>query len=215
MSLHLLIARTPATSGARVAFRLALAALGLEALTLAPCAFARDALCGVFYIFVSEATGPVMLAAFVYYLARAGSRALARASAAAAILLALGAAAAYWRLTPQSATACEAIGDELKRGTCMMNIALRDNDAALCERVSFDSSRWSCLYEIAERQGNPALCEQISAPCRFASPGLQCDPQTYRDLCYLVVARKLKDEKWCAPIAAEDKRSACLQQSGR
>lgn len=215
MSLHLMFARAPATAGARTAVKLALAALALEVLVLLPCAFAPDALCGVFYIFISEATGPVMLAAFLFYLARAGSPALTRASAAAAVLLAGGAAAAYWQFTPQSAAACEAIGDELKRSTCMMNFALRDDDDSLCERVSFDSSRWSCLYQIAERRGKPALCEQIAAPCRFASPGLQCDPQTYRDTCYLVVARKLKDEKWCAPIAAQDKRSSCLKQSAR
>jgi hypothetical protein len=215
MALHQMFRSAPTASAARTAFRTALVALGLEALALAPCALARDALCGVFYIFVGEATGPVMLAAFIFYLARAGDPILTRASAAAAVLLACGAAAAYWQLTPQSAAACEAIGDELKRGTCIMNIALRDDDAALCDRVSFDSSRWSCLYQVAERQGQPALCERITAPCRYTSPGLQCDPQTYRDLCYLVVARKLKDQKWCARIAAGDKRSSCLQQSGR
>ena len=103
----------------------------------------------------------------------------------------------------------------MKRGACIMNFALRDSDESLCNQVSFDSSRWSCLYQIAERKGNPALCEQIAAPFRFKSPGLQCDPETYRDTCFLVVARKLKDEKWCGQISNAAKQAGCLEQSRR
>ncbi|MFY9317425.1 MAG: hypothetical protein WAO95_17945 [Burkholderiales bacterium] len=214
-SLHRLFAGAPAPSGARWAFRAMLGALVLEVVSLAPCVFAPDALCGLFYLLVNHATAPIMLAAFVAYLARAGSARLTRASAAGALLLAAGVAAAFWQVTPRSAGGCDAIGDELKRGACLMNFALRDSDELLCDRVSFDSSRWSCLYQIAERKGKPALCMQIAAPCRFASPGVQCDPQTYRDTCYLVVARKLKDETWCGQVSDAGKRAACLKQSGR
>jgi len=215
MSLHRLFARGPAPSGARVAFQVGLGALGLEAVSLAPCFLVLGALCGVFYFLVNLATAPVMLAAFVVYLARVGSSMLMRTSATVAVLLAVGVAAAFWQFTPKLAAGCETIQDELKRGNCIMNFALRDSDESLCDQVSFDSSRWSCLYEIAERKGKPALCEQIAAPCRFKSRGLQCDPETYRDTCFLVVARKLKDEKWCGQISDAAKQAGCLEQSRR
>lgn len=213
--LHRMFAREPAPSGARAAFQVALGTLGLELLSLAPCVLAPGALCGVFYILVSQATAPVMLAAFVAYLVQAGSPMLTRISATGAVLLGAGVAAAFWHFTPASAAGCGTIQDELKRGACIMNFALRDSDESLCNQVAFDSSRWSCLYQIAERKGLPALCERITAPCRYESPGLQCDPVTYRDTCYLVVARKLEDEKWCGQVSDAAKQAGCLEQSRR
>jgi hypothetical protein len=143
-----------------------------------------------------------------------GSRRLRRATAVGATVLVATLAVAYWQITPKDAAGCNAIQDELKRGACVMNFALRNTDATLCDAISFDASRWSCLYQIAERQRRPALCEQIALPCRFKSPGVQCQPATYRDVCYLVVARARGEGGWCDRIVDTTAQGNCRVQAG-
>ena len=213
LALYLALGKGKGAKYPKVASWICFGALAIELLALAPCLLAPDALCGLFYTLLNMITAPVMLAAFVAFLFRAGDARLIQISTAGAILLVVGSVAAYWQFTPKSARECNSIADELKRGACIMNFALRDSDEALCDQVSFDSSRWSCLYEIAERKGMPALCEQITLPCRFESPGVQCDVENYRDTCYLVVARKLKDEILCDHVTDTVKQAGCREQS--
>lgn len=128
----------------------------------------------------------------------------------------LGAAAlaAYWYFTPKTPDDCARISDDLKRGVCLMDFALRTNDDRLCEQVTFDSSRWSCTYQIAERKGDATLCERIALPCRFTGPGPTCEPARFRDTCYLVTARKLGDRTLCERMTPGDLQASCRKQAG-
>jgi hypothetical protein len=212
IGLHRLIASEAVAVATRASARLCYGALAVELLSLAPCAFGGDALCGVFYVLVLPATALAILVGFATYLVAARSRALVVLSSGALLLGAASALAAWWIVTPRSPVDCERIDEPIKRGTCLVNFALRTSAAALCEEVDFDSSRWSCLYELAERAGDPTLCERIVLPCRAHSPGPTCDPDTYRDTCFLVVARKLRDPRLCERLTARDLRTSCLEQ---
>jgi hypothetical protein len=197
---------------ARAAAWACFGALALELLTLAPCVAAGGALCGVFYIVASPFTALVMLIAFGVYLTASGSRGLACAAALGVVTLLASALAAYWLLTPQSPVDCERLGPGMKRDNCVMNFALQTHDDKLCDTVNFDSSRWSCTYQIAERKGDAALCERIVPPCRYTAPGPACEPDRFRDTCYLVVARKLHDAKLCERVRAGDMQANCRKQ---
>jgi hypothetical protein len=156
-----------------------------------------------------------MMAGLAVVSCTAGSRALAGTTLVAAVALVAAGLGAFWGVTPKSAGECDNLGESLKRDACVMNFALRHTDETLCERINFDSSRWSCLYQIAERKDMPALCEQITRPCRHISPGLACEPDLYRDTCYLVVARKIRDKALCSNVTDPGKRASCESQSAK
>ena len=213
IGLHRLVAAQAAAVATRIPARLCYGALALELLSLAPCILARDALCGVFYIFLGPITAIPILVGFAAYLRLAQSTPLV-ATSSLALLLAVGSAlAAYWIVTPRSPAECARVGDPVKRGTCVMNFALQTSDADLCEGVDLDSSRWSCVYQIAERKGDPALCERIAPPCRERSPGPACEPESYRHTCILVVARKLRDPRLCEHMKPGDLQTRCREQT--
>lgn len=213
LSLYLLFTSAPLPGSARMGAWLCFGAVGVEVLALAPCLLAADALCGVFYLLINQAAAPAMLAGVIVVLLGVGSRVLAGVSIVIATALIAAAAGVYWQVTPKSASDCANVTDSLKRDNCLMNFALRDSDEKLCDEVNFDSSRWSCLYQIAERKGLPALCERIALPCRHTAPGPACEPDLYRDTCYVVVARKLKDSAWCDRVGDAGKRGNCKAQS--
>lgn len=213
LALHRVISRDAPTAG-RLAARLCFGAVMAEALVLTPCLPAADALCGVFYIVLNQVTAPVMIIGFAIHLTQTRSRRLLAITGGLVAATAAGALIGYLHFTPKSAADCETLSGDLRRDNCLANFAARDNDESLCERIDFDSTRWTCLYQIAERKGMPSLCGQVTAPCRFESPGVQCDPETYRDTCYLVVARRLKDAKWCGHVADAAKQENCLKQTG-
>ncbi len=215
LALYLLFATTPATRGAKAGIYLCYGALGVELLALAPCLVYPGALCGVYYVLINHVAAPVMMAGLAVVSCTAGSRALAGTTSVVAVALVAIGLGVFWTVTPKSAGECENLGESLKRDTCVMNFALWVNDEKLCERVNFDSSRWSCLYQIAERKDMPALCEQITRPCRHISPGLACEPNLYRDTCYLVVARKLRDKALCGNVTDARKRADCESQAAR
>jgi hypothetical protein len=213
LALCVLRAQAPLALRARRAARIAFAAFGVEIAALLPCAFARDALCGVFYVLVAPFTAIAMLAAFALFVRAAGSRPLLRGALIGSASLAAAGATAWFVFAPKSAADCRRIEPGLARDNCLVSFALPAGDAALCDEVDFDSSRWSCLYEIAERAGNPSLCEGIAAPCRYTAPGPACEPERYRHTCWLVVARKLGDAGLCDRIGDSDQRSSCREQA--
>lgn len=190
-------------------------ALGIEVLALLPCVGATDGLCGVFYLLVNPFAALAMVAGLVRTLVQSESRAFHAVALASLSLLCTGIGFAYWRCAPAAFADCARASDPLRRDACRMNFALREGDEQLCEQVDFDSSRWSCLYQIAERKRMPALCEQITAPCRAESPGLHCDPTTYRDTCFLVIARSLGEARWCEAVQEPEKRASCIAQARR
>lgn len=215
LSLYLVFASAPLRRSARIGARLCLGALAVELLALVPCLLTPGALCGVYYLLVNQAAAPVMLAGVVLVVFGVRSRALTGAATVVAAVLLAAAAGLYWQVTPKSAAGCASVRDPLKRDACVLNFALRHSDESLCAQVDFDSSRWSCLYQVAERKGLAALCEQIERPCRNKTPGPACDPGLYRDTCYLVVARRLKDAAWCDHVGDAGKRASCAAQSSR
>lgn len=189
------------------------AVLALEWLTLAPCLFAGDALCGVYYVGFGPGAAIAIAIGFVAYLTVAKSRAFLATAMVFLLLGASGALAAYWRLTPKSYADCDRVSEPIGRDHCRMGFALEAGDEILCDRVDFDSLRWSCLYQIAEREGNVALCDRITLPCRNQTPGPVCDPDFYRDTCLLVVARKLRDPHPCERIIGGELRERCSAQA--
>lgn len=215
LALFRLRASLPLDPRARRAARAAFAALSLEIAALLPCTFALDALCGVYYILVAPFTATAMLAAVAVFVGAAGSRSLLHWTAIGLAGLAAAGVATWSLVAPKSAADCRQIAAGLPRDNCLVNFALPAGDAALCGEVVFDSSRWSCLYEIAERAGNPALCDQISAPCRYTQPGPSCEPERYRDTCFLVVARKLRDASLCERVGDPAQQSSCREQAER
>lgn len=215
LSLRLAFVTAPATPIARIGAWLSYCALALELLSLAPCVFGGGALCGVFYVVVGPLTALAMLAGFGLLLTAGASRTLKRGAVAGMVGLGAAAFAAYWHVTPKSPGDCAMISDDIKRGSCVMNFALQTSDDRLCEQVAFDSSRWTCTYQIAERKGDATLCERIVLPCRYTSPGLACEPERYRDTCYLVTARKLNDPKLCERVTQGDMQVNCRRQASR
>lgn len=214
LSLRLVFGAAPATVAARIGAWLCYGALALELLTLAPCVLGGGALCGVFYVVAVPFTALAMLAGFGLFVAASASRWLMRAAVLGVAGMGATALAAYWYITPKSPEECARISDDIKRGACVMNFALQTGDDRLCEQVTLDSSRWSCLYQIAERKGNPTLCERIVPPCRYTRPGPACEPERYRDTCYLVTARKLGDPKLCERMTPGDMQANCRKQAG-
>jgi hypothetical protein len=215
LALYLSFAAAPATRGAKTGIYLCYGALAVELLALVPCLVFPSALCGVYYLLINQVAAPVMMAGLAVVSCTAGSRALAGTTLVAAVALVATGLVVFWGITPKSAGECDNLGESLKRDACVMNFALRHNDETLCERINFDSSRWSCLYQIAERKDMPALCEQITRPCRHISPGLACEPDLYRDTCYLVVARKIRDKALCSNVTDPGKRASCESQSAK
>lgn len=213
LSLRLAFVIAPASSGARIGAWLCYGALALELLSLTPCVFGGGALCGVFYVVLGPLTALAMLAGFGLSLTAGASRALKRGALAGMAALGLAAFVAYWYVTPKSPGDCARISDDIKRGNCVMNFALQAGDDQLCEQVSFDSSRWSCIYQIAERKGDPMLCQRIVPPCRYTSPGPGCEPERYRDTCYLVTARKLRDPGLCERMTPGELQESCRRQT--
>jgi hypothetical protein len=213
LSLRLAFVTAPATPIPRTGAWLCYGALGLELLSLVPCVFAGDALCGVFYVVIGPLTALAMLAGFGLFLGAGASRMLKRGALAGMAALGLAAFAAYWYVTPKSPEDCARISDDLKRGSCVMNFALQTGDDRLCEQVTFDSSRWTCIYQIAERKGDASLCRRIVPPCRYTGPGLACEPERYRDTCYLVTARELRDPGLCERMAPGDLQASCRRQT--
>ena len=212
LALYQSFARAPVTPGAKAGTYLCYGALGVELLALVPCLVFPGSLCGLYYLLINQVAAPVMLVGLAVASCTAGSRVLAGATIVMAVTLLAAGVGVFWVVTPKSAKACDNLGESLKRDTCVMNFALRHNDEKLCEQVNFDSSRWSCLYQIAERKGMPALCEQITRPCRNTTPGPACEPDLYRDTCYLVVARKIRDKALCANVTDTHKRASCESQ---
>jgi len=213
IAVHRFLASASSVEATRGPARICYAVLAAELLTIVPCVVARDALCGVFYVFVSPFTAIAILLGFAVLLAKSGSRALIAGSAFALLLMIAAGFGAYRYITPKSPAECVRIAEPVKQDACRMNFALQASDAELCETIVFDSSRWSCTYQIAERKGDPSLCERIALPCRFRSPGLACDPDRYRNTCLLVVARKLRDGSLCARMAEGEFRTRCLEQA--
>jgi hypothetical protein len=212
LALYLLFASAPVTPGAKAGIYLCYGALGVELLALAPCLVVPGSLCGLYYLLINQAAAPVMLVGLAVVSCTAGSRALVGANIVVAVTLLATGLGIFWGVTPKSAGECDNLGESLKRDACVMNFALRYNDEKLCEQVNFDSSRWSCLYQIAERKDMPALCEQITRPCRNITPGPACEPNLYRDTCYLVVARKIRDKALCGNVTDAHKRASCESQ---
>lgn len=206
-------AAPPAVRTARSGAWLCFGALGLELLALAPCLFGGGALCGVFYLVVGPLTALAMLAGFAIFVAAAGSRAMRRGALLGAAALGAAAVAAFWLVTPRSPADCAGLADGLKRDACTMNFALQTSDERLCEQVVFDSSRWSCLYQIAERKGDATLCERIAAPCRHTTPGPACEPDRFRDTCWLVTSRKLREPALCERMTSGDLQASCRKQA--
>lgn len=213
LSLWLTFSTTPAPRISRTGAWLAYGALGLELLTLTPCVFAGSALCGLYYIFLGPITALVMLAGFGLFVVTGSSRALRHASTLSFVALGTAALGGYWYFTPQSAAECSRISDDIKRGTCVMNFALQTGDDKLCEQIALDSARWSCIYQIAERKGDAALCLRISLPCRYTALGPACEPERFRDTCYLVTARKLGDPALCGRVTPGDSQASCRKQA--
>jgi hypothetical protein len=212
LALYLSFASASLTPGAKAGIYLCYGALGVELLALAPCMVFPGSLCGIYYFLINQAAAPVMMVGLAVVSRAAGSRALVGAIIVVAVTLLAAGVGVFWGVTPKSAGDCENLAASLKRDACVMNFALRYDDEKLCERVNFDSSRWSCLYQIAERKGMPALCKQITQPCRYETPGLACEPNIYRDTCYLVVARKIRDKALCGNVTDANKRASCESQ---
>jgi hypothetical protein len=213
IGMHQVLAPQTVSVAARHSARLCYGVLALELLSLLPCLVGRDALCGVYYVFLGPIAAMTLFVGFAVYLATSRSRVLI-ATTVLVLFLSVGSAlAAYWYITPKSPEQCDRIVEPIGRDTCRMNFALQANDAALCETVDFDSSRWSCTYQIAEQKGDPALCDRIALPCRNRSPGTTCDPELYRNTCFLVVARKLHDPRLCERMTPGDLRERCLEQA--
>lgn len=214
LSLRLAFVAAPTTPGARVGAWLCYGTLALESLSLTPCVFAGGALCGVYYVTVGPFTALGMLAGFGLFVTASASRTLMGASVLGVVGLGATALAAYWHFTPKSPSECTRIPDDIKRGACVMNFALKTADDRLCEQVTFDSSRWTCTYQVAERKGNATLCERIAPPCRYAGRGSACEPERFRDTCYLVTARKLRDPRLCERMTPGDLQASCRKQAG-
>lgn len=215
LALYLLFASAPVTRDAKVGIYLCYGALAVELLALAPCLVFPGSLCGLYYLLINQVAGPVMIAGLAVAACTAGSRALVATTIVVAVALLAAGLGVFWGVTPKSAGECDSLGEPMKRDACVMNFALRYNDEKLCEQVNFDSSRWSCLYQVAERKDMPALCEQITRPCRNISPGIACEPNLYRDTCYLVVARKTQDKTLCANVTDVQKRAGCESQAAQ
>ena len=213
LAVHGFFTAAPQRSRARLGMLMSFGALGLEVLSLAPCLIAADALCGVYYIVIGPFAALIMLAGFAIYLAASGSRGLTQATALGVVSLGAAALAAYWIVTPHAPADCTRIASDIQRDSCVMNFALQTNDAQLCEQVNFDGSRWSCTYQIAERKGDATLCDRISPPCRYTGPGPACEPERFRDTCYLVVARRLRDGRLCERITPGDMQTNCRAQA--
>jgi len=214
LSLRLLFGAAPAAAQARIGAWLCYGALALELLTLTPCVLDADALCGVFYLMAGPYTAIAMLAGSGLFVAASASRWLMSAALLGVAGMGAAALAAYWYITPKSPAECARISDDIRRGTCVMNFALQASDDKLCDQVTFDSSRWSCLYQIAERKGDATLCERIVPPCLYAGPGPACEPERYRDLCYLVTARRLSNPELCKRMTPGDLQANCRKQAG-
>lgn len=214
LSLRIAFGAAPAAPLARTGAWLCYGALGLELLALAPCLFAGGALCGVYYILAGPFTALAMLAGFGLFVTASASRALNVGTTLAAAGLVAAALAAYWHFTPRSPAECARIDDDIRRGACVMNFALQTGDDRLCEQVMLDSSRWSCIYQIAERRGDATLCDRIIPPCRYTVPGPACEPERYRNTCYLVTARKLRDPGLCERMTPGELRASCRGQAG-
>lgn len=213
LAIHLVFAKAQWNTRARLGALLCLGALGLELLSLAPCLLGGGKLCGVYYILIGPFTALAMLVGTAIFVAASGNRGLRRTVALGAASLCAAALAAYWHFTPRSPADCARIASEFQRGACVMNFALQTNDDQLCEQVNFDSSRWSCTYQIAERRGDATLCERISLPCRYTRPGPACEPEGFRNTCYLVVARKLRDAQLCQRITTGEMKANCQAQA--
>lgn len=214
LSLRLTFVAAASTPIARIGVWLCYGALALESLVLVPYMFAGAALCGVYYVMGGPFTALAMLVGFGLFVSASGSRMLTGVTVLGVVGLGATALAAYWYFTPKSPAECARISDDVKRGACVMDFALRTGDDRLCELVTFDSSRWSCTYQIAERKGDATLCERIALPCRYTGPGLACEPERFRDTCYLVTARKLSDPKLCERMTPGDLQTSCRKQAG-
>lgn len=158
-------------------------------------------------------TATLILVGFAAYLATSRSRALITATGLTVISIVGSALTTFWYVTPRSHHECARLAEPIRRDLCRMNFALRMDDAALCDTIDFDPSRWSCTYQIAERKGEPELCDRIAPPCRHRSPGLVCDPDFYRNTCFLVVARKLRDPRLCEQMTPGELQARCLEQT--
>lgn len=214
MSLRLTFVAAAPTPIGRIGVWLCYGALALEFLLLAPCVFAGGALCGLYYVVGGPFTALAMIFGFGLFVSTSGSRMLTGVTVLGVVGLGAAALAAYWYFTPKSPAECARISDDLKRGACVMNFALRTDDDRLCEQVTFDSSRWSCIYQIAERKADATLCERIALPCRYTGPGLACEPVRYRDTCYLMTARALSDPELCERMTSGDLQASCRKQAG-
>lgn len=214
LSLRIAFIEAPVTLTARIGAWLCYGALALEVLSLTPCMVALDALCGVYYVMAGPLTALAMLAGFGLFVTASASRRLTTATVLGLVGLGATALAVYWNFTPKSPAECTRISDDIKRGACVMNFALQTGDDRLCEQITLDSSRWSCTYQIAERKSDASLCERIAPPCRYAVPGSACEPERFRNTCYLVTARKLRDPNLCEGMTPGDLRTSCRKQAG-
>lgn len=213
IGMHRLLAPPSTTVSSRARARLCYGVFAIELLALTPCVFGRAALCGVFYVGLGPVTATLILIGFAAYLATSRSRALITATGLTVISIAGSALTTFWYVTPRSHHECARLAEPIRRDLCRMNFALRMDDAALCDTIDFDPSRWSCTYQIAERKGEPELCDRIAPPCRHRSPGLVCDPDFYRNTCFLVVARKLRDPRLCEQMTPGELQARCLKQT--
>jgi hypothetical protein len=185
--------------------------LVLEAAAALPCFLSAHpgALCGVGAVLVGNLGIPVVLAAFVLFVATARLRAVRLAGVAAALTFVAVIAAAHVALAPTEWEQCRQLGRVTKRSNCLKVFALRANDAGLCRAIEFRTTRFLCLHEIAVATEQAQLCEEIAdtAPLQPYEP----PPGLFRNTCFQNMAYALHDRGLCGRIEDPPLRANCEQ----
>jgi hypothetical protein len=132
--------------------------------------------------------------------------AIARTASGALLLAAL--ALSVWALPARGEAAlyepaaCLENKDLFEQITCLVELAVRENDDTICDAAIHTGVRYQCYAMVAEKLGNLDICGKIPS-------GVGGETGQLHDLCVSEVAVNLKDYELCQRIKAPGLRDGC------
>ena len=196
-----------------VPFVFAFALKLFEAVTLLPCMIGKPgALCGVVSVGVSFLSAPLIVILTGRVITGTRDTGVRTAGFILLAVLALAAAAAWWRITPKSPVECGYISEISARGNCLKTFAMKNVDMGICRQIDFRSTRYECMREIAEKTQHPEFCEEIQTPPGAKLSNFEAPASGTRDLCYYLLAFDLGRHDLCLKIQGDEKKQTCLEK---